>query len=574
MDFYNILASVTTLYITYNYALTEKKAKHHWTISGTILMDLFLLLLCSGDVKQSGCSNKNYRPAAHNGIFLTIAIPMIHMGELVADHNQGDDSLVLAQLWLSLGSVSSVIARWLWVGKETSKVCLSFLIISSGMIMIHLSSSIAFFLYGVDFLIVWSGLKFIPIWLPRSFTFGELAIVLQLLVGFINRFAFGCLESSWLVGETFPLLMFTTTLLVTVVAATCVTYVTFSHLSVWRFILTYVLFAAAALGFLHVTCPETPLLWLLHFTMKGCKRIWLVTTWFLILAITFTWTANQSFVMKQVGSSSNETISYPWQISSSHIECLKNVSAKFTSRKMFHIYIVLVYIPGLIVDPTFLFLASIVVFSLFIIVEAARAWKVPVIGPCINDIQLLFVDERDQGHIFLTHFYLLLGMSLPLWLSPMLFSTHQGTLEMYAGVLALGVGDTVACLSGRAIGFLHWPGSKKTIEGSICSIIAQMVLIAAGSFLGVVKITSMFTAFTGVIMAALAEAFTDQIDNLILPLVLLTLELFSPNSIGLIVAAVNFSLHEMRTGNCVVKKSPCSGRILAVLQSKRPAVRA
>ncbi|RUS86051.1 hypothetical protein EGW08_006205 [Elysia chlorotica] len=526
MDFYNVLACISTLYIIYN-VFTKDDSKHDWTISGTVFMDLAMLWLCSRDVKQSICNDKHYRPTEGNGIFLTIIVPMIHMGELIADRMQGENTLMLVQLWLSLGAVSSVIMRWLWVAKGATGACLSFLIISSGMIMYHLTFPIAFFLYGANFLIIWIGMKHIPAWLPRSFTFGESAIVLQLLTSFINRVTFGFLEASWLLGETYPILMFTCTVLATVVLATYAAYMTSSYLSVWRFLGTYILFAVVALGFLHVTLPETPLLWLLRFTFESCKRTFLFVTWILLLAITLMWTANQNLVNAKFDQRCNETTAYQAKISSNHLECPKNVSAKFTARKMFHIFIVLVYIPGLIVDPVFLFLASIVVFSLFIFVEAARAWQVPVIGHYINDIQMMFVDERDQGIIFLTHFYLLLGMSLPIWLSPMLFSNHQASPEMYAGVLALGVGDTVACLCGRAIGFLHWPGRKKTIEGTLCSILAQMILISVGSFTGVVTITSMFTAFTGVVLAALAEAFTDQIDNLILPLVLYPVLCFS-----------------------------------------------
>ncbi|GFS21763.1 dolichol kinase [Elysia marginata] len=444
MELYNILSVTTTLYITYNYALATDQTTHDWTIPGVLLMELFLLWHCSRNAKQPLRGTLHYRPATSSGIFLTTVLPLTHLGEHIAGYLQTGGDMALIQFWLSLGSVSAAIARWLWVSNDRGIAPWSLLIVSSG------------------------------------------------------------------------------TLVASVVAASYAAYVTSCHLSLWRFVFTYALFATAALGFLHVTLPETPLLWLYHFTMDGCQRVFLVVTWFLLLAISLIWTANQSLQLKQTGSSRKEVKSHQGDAFSP-----TNVSAKFTARKMFHVFIVLVFIPGLLADPQFLFLATTVVFGVFVVVEAARSWEVPVIGPYINDTQKMFVDERDQGGIFLTHFYLLLGMSLPLWMSPLLFSSSKASPEMYAGVLGLGVGDTVACLCGRAFGSLRWPGSKKTIEGTVCSVLSQIALVTAGSMAGVVTITRMSTVLIGVTLAALAEAFTDQIDNLLLPLVLYPVLCFS-----------------------------------------------
>lgn len=42
----------------------------------------------------------------------------------------------------------------------------------------------------------------------------------------------------------------------------------------------------------------------------------------------------------------------------------------------------------------------------------------PPVGGHIGDAFSKFVDDKDQGQWILTHFYLLIGCSLPLWLIP------------------------------------------------------------------------------------------------------------------------------------------------------------
>ena len=104
------------------------------------------------------------------------------------------------------------------------------------------------------------------------------------------------------------------------------------------------------------------------------------------------------------------------------------------------------------------------------------------------------LDSRDGGTLLLSHLYLLLGLSLPLWISPLRdrhhgegfykcksFSKYMfysslgsaitdcmcchavGKVSLYSGVLALGVGDAMAALAGSLMGRTKWPGRSPAL---------------------------------------------------------------------------------------------------------------
>ena len=62
-----------------------------------------------------------------------------------------------------------------------------------------------------------------------------------------------------------------------------------------------------------------------------------------------------------------------------------------------------------------------------------------------------FIDERDRGSLIVTHTYLLLGLALPLFLDAQVCceESEEKLHGVWAGVLAVGVGDAVASIIGR-----------------------------------------------------------------------------------------------------------------------------
>ncbi|BHF84645.1 hypothetical protein SprV_0902779600 [Sparganum proliferum] len=224
-------------------------------------------------------------------------------------------------------------------------------------------------------------------------------------------------------------------------------------------------------------------------------------------------------------------------------EIARTVDAKrpktpFFIRKLFHILAGFVFFTGLLISPMFLSFASACVLVVFLLVEWARRRGRQPISRTLNDALGPFRDSRDQGEIIFTPIALLLGLSLPVWgirLSPAhshSLGTHsteppglaaalQFRPSAWSGVITIALGDSVAALVGRQWGGrLKWPGSHRTFLGSFASLLSQLMLWALLVYLeewpwrqGVVPL----------VVGVLAEAYTEQIDNLAVPLLVMTL---------------------------------------------------
>ena len=165
-------------------------------------------------------------------------------------------------------------------------------------------------------------------------------------------------------------------------------------------------------------------------------------------------------------------------------------------------------------------------------VQVVRVEKIPPLAGLITQAFKPFLDEKDEGPLVLSHLYLLAGVSAPLWLTPCPLGEGKvgeawganTVLPLLAGVLAVGVGDTAASVGGTYLGRRRWSGTKKTVEGSMCGVAAQLCVVGVLVGVGVVQLSlaGLGRLMVSMVLVGVVEALTDQVDNIVLPLMLYT----------------------------------------------------
>lgn len=130
-------------------------------------------------------------------------------------------------------------------------------------------------------------------------------------------------------------------------------------------------------------------------------------------------------------------------------------------RKAWHATVVIMFLPvGVIMDPVFTKLVMAIALTAFLLVEFVRVTTIPPFGLLVQEYILRFIDERDTcGPIVVSHIFLILGISIPIFLA-----------SSPAGVVCLGLGDAMASTMGKKFGRHRWPQSSKTLEGSFAFV--------------------------------------------------------------------------------------------------------
>ncbi|GJQ14468.1 hypothetical protein GpartN1_g6259.t1 [Galdieria partita] len=188
------------------------------------------------------------------------------------------------------------------------------------------------------------------------------------------------------------------------------------------------------------------------------------------------------------------------------------------ARKYYHLVLFFILLPSLFVEAAFISLCSIVALFLLIIVELGRASHVYGIRWWVNDYMSALVDYRDNGTIYMTHLYLLLGSCFTLWQHP------PCSLLGMSGMVTLGIVDTTTACFGTFSGKTKWPGTYKTMEGTFSGMLLGVVscyllhILCVECSLQRMDWHIVFILSSSYLLSTMLEAFTTQIDNLVVPL--------------------------------------------------------
>lgn len=164
---------------------------------------------------------------------------------------------------------------------------------------------------------------------------------------------------------------------------------------------------------------------------------------------------------------------------------LSSVAEVDTRRKVFHGMMVVMFLPTIYIDPAFCALSLASILAVFLLLDLFRASQLPPISRPLTHFLAPYVDGRDyRGPAIISHIFLLIGCSIPLWLSlsdipragdsPWTgWEIPTRDVSMVSGVICVGMGDAAASLVGRRFGRHKWLwGGGKSLEGSFAFAVA------------------------------------------------------------------------------------------------------
>ena len=281
-------------------------------------------------------------------------------------------------------------------------------------------------------------------------------------------------------------------------------------------------FESASLQRLHVHAFSS-----LRFLLAS-PRLLIIAGWILLMAVgvffaapTGTAKPKQAAVGDQSESSQSgsrapivSAASAPAASSPAGWLCFRGPIPNIVVRKYYHFLAVLLFLPAILLEPGLVALSFAVALSIFLLLEYIRLARLPPFGSALHQFMQTYLDARDSGLVILTHTYLLVGCALPLWLHlPYLanekpailqsaLAAHNGMLEavqasssgdgppplvfdlpLYlpalAGVLMLGIGDSMASLVGVWLGRHRWFGSSRSLEGTAAAVLSICATVFA-----------------------------------------------------------------------------------------------
>jgi dolichol kinase len=183
------------------------------------------------------------------------------------------------------------------------------------------------------------------------------------------------------------------------------------------------------------------------------------------------------------------------------------------TRKWFHLVAVLLFAPMIWKAPQLMSLSFAIAVCVLFVLEALRRDL-----PALQSFYVTFIDDNkdEETAIIVSHIFLIVGCAMPLWINEVLQSSGGKSSLLLAqfGVLCIGIGDAMGAVIGKCMGKHIWGRNNRTLEGSFAMLVS---MIASGAFC-CYSFRDFLALFFATSFVTLLEAFTFQLDNLVLPL--------------------------------------------------------
>lgn len=228
--------------------------------------------------------------------------------------------------------------------------------------------------------------------------------------------------------------------------------------------------------------------WLIEFLLEkenGLERFWGLFYWVAVLAV----------------------MSYPTYALLSLPPAQK--PSVVVTRKWFHLIAILLFGPTTWQFPQLMSLSYAIASCILVVLETLRRD-----APILQSFYTKFLDDRkdDGGQIIVSHIFLIIGCAAPLWVSEIL--SNRSLLVAEFGVLCIGIGDAMGAVVGKSVGKHKWGKNQRTLEGSLAMWLS-MILVGALFCSSLREYVALLIATT---VTTILEAFTVQLDNLVLPI--------------------------------------------------------
>ena len=185
------------------------------------------------------------------------------------------------------------------------------------------------------------------------------------------------------------------------------------------------------------------------------------------------------------------------------------------TRKWFHFVAIVLFTPITYVFPRLMGLGYAIATCGLLLLEILRH-DIPLLQQFYQTLLDPTKDKEDD--MVISHLLLVVGCAAPLWMAQL--CRVVSTLLQLWGVVVLGVGDAMGAIIGKWYGRHVWGKNQRTIQGSLamgCSTACVGMMVIQGGDGDEVESKSILLLLA-TIVCTLLEAFTWQMDNLVLPL--------------------------------------------------------